>query len=76
MASLDNSDNHAPMGYSPKDACKKIPCGMTFLYQEIAAGRLVALKAGNKTIITTESLRNYHASLPKAEIRTGLRKSR
>jgi excisionase family DNA binding protein len=62
-----------PLAYSPKDVCAALGCGTTFLYQEIAAGRLEARKMGKKTLIPAESLRGYLASLPKADIRTGQR---
>ncbi len=63
--------NNAPLAYSPKDACIRIGCGLTFLYQEIAAGRIEAKKAGTRTLIPAESLRAYVEALPKADIRTG-----
>ncbi len=61
------------LAYSPKGACAQIGCGLTFLYQEIAAKRIEALKAGSKTLITASSLHAYLARLPKADIRSGQR---
>jgi hypothetical protein len=45
--------------------------GRTTIYKAIGAGKLVAVKAGNRTLVTDESLRSFLASLPKADIRTG-----
>jgi hypothetical protein len=44
--------------------------GRTTLYGLIGAGKLDARKCGNRTLIIAESLRNYVASLPAADIRT------
>ena len=60
-----------PLAYSPKAACAQLSCGLTFLYFEIAAGRIEARKAGGRTLILAESLRAYIEALPKADIRTG-----
>jgi excisionase family DNA binding protein len=47
--------------------------GRTTLYELIAAKKIDARKAGNRTLIPAESLRAYIAGLPKANIRTGQR---
>jgi hypothetical protein len=39
------------------------------LYQAIGLGKLVALKDGSKTLITSESIRAYMTSLPRAQIK-------
>lgn len=46
-------------------------CGTTFLYEQIAAGRLDARKLGRHTRITAASILAFQASLPKAAITTG-----
>jgi excisionase family DNA binding protein len=51
------------------DAAKACGIGRTTLYELIGAKRLDARKCGNRTLITAESLRNYVASLPAADIR-------
>ena len=51
------------------DAAKYCGIGRTTLYELIGAKKLDARKCGNRTLITGESLRNYIASLPTAEIR-------
>jgi len=39
----------------------------SFLYDQIACGRLVAKKAGRRTLIMSEALREYWENLPNAE---------
>jgi excisionase family DNA binding protein len=51
------------------EATKVYGIGRTTLYELIGAKKLDARKAGNRTLITAESLRNYVASLPAADIR-------
>jgi len=62
-----------PLAYRIVDAKRRIGVGTTRLYELIGAGHLDARKTGNRTLITAESLRQYVASLPKANIRTGQR---
>lgn len=62
-----------PLAYRIDDAKRRIGVGTTLLYELIGAGHLDARKAGNRTLITAESLRQYVASLPKANIKTGQR---
>jgi excisionase family DNA binding protein len=40
--------------------------GKTTIYEEIRAGRLMAMKVGRRTIITEEDGQNWLRSLPKA----------
>ncbi len=63
-----------PLVYSPKETLALLGCGMTTLYQEIAAGRIEARKMGKKTLIPAESLRAYLESLPKANLTTNQRR--
>lgn len=51
------------------DATKIYGIRRTKLYELIGAKKLDARKAGNRTLITAESLRAYVASLPAADIR-------
>lgn len=51
------------------DATKVSGIGRTTLYELIGAKKLDARKCGNRTLITAESLRNYVANLPSADIR-------
>lgn len=54
------------IGHLIPDACRKSGLSRTALYRELAAGRLKAVKAGRRTIILAESLRELIASLPPA----------
>ena len=65
--------NDAPLLYPIAEAKRLIGTGTTRLYELIGAGFLDARKAGGRTLITAESLRQYVASLPKANITTGQR---
>jgi hypothetical protein len=67
--------NQEPLLYRIEDAKRAIGQGTTKIYELIGAGVLDARKAGGRTLITGESLRCYAANLPKADIRTGQRKT-
>ncbi len=67
--------NTEPLTYRVDEARRTLGLGTTKVYELIGAGMLDARKAGNRTLITGESLRAYVASLPKANIRTGLTRS-
>lgn len=43
-----------------------VPIGRTKLYEEIAAGRLVAVKVGRRTLIRAEDAEAWLNSLPVA----------
>ena len=49
---------------SPKEAAENLGIGLTKLYQEIAAGRLKALKAGKRTLITSQAQSDWINNLP------------
>jgi hypothetical protein len=51
------------------DAVRLSGIGRTSLYELIGAKKLDARKAGNRTLITADSLRSYVANLPAADIR-------
>jgi excisionase family DNA binding protein len=51
------------------DAAKACGIGRTTLYELIGAKKLDARKVGHRTLITGDSLRNYVANLPPADIR-------
>ena len=63
--------NYEPLAYRLDDAKRLIGCGTTRIYELIGAGALDARKAGNRTLVTAASLRQYVDNLPKADIRTG-----
>ena len=44
--------------------CEHYGIGRTRAYEEIGAGRLQALKAGNRTLVTTDAAESWLRSLP------------
>ena len=58
----------SPLVYPLLVACRIGGFGHTRAYELIAAGKLVALKAGSRTLITHESLAAYIASLPPLKL--------
>ena len=59
------------LAHTIADAGKISGLGRTTLYEAIGTGKIEARKAGGRTLILAESLRNYIAGLPPADIRTG-----
>jgi excisionase family DNA binding protein len=57
------------IAFSPEEAAERISVGRTFIFGEIKNGNLPAVKAGGRTLITDEALRNWLASLPKRTVR-------
>jgi excisionase family DNA binding protein len=55
------------IAYSVADVCKETGLGRTQVYEQLAAGRLKAVKAGRRTLIPRESLVNFINSLPAYE---------
>jgi len=47
------------------EACKLIGLGRSKIYEEIAAGRLLTRKAGQRTLIRVEDLKAYIDALPQ-----------
>jgi excisionase family DNA binding protein len=60
-----------PFYVSVKDAARLLGLGIVTIYRLVAAGKLVAVKAGRKTLVSTESLEAYAASLPRFVGKTG-----
>lgn len=59
--------------YSPAEICRRNGIGKTTLYAEIKNGRLEAIKAGRRTIITAAAEQAWLAALPRlaVEVRDG-----
>ncbi len=55
------------LAYSIEEAIAATGIGKTSLYDDIAAGLLVARKRGTRTIILTTDLNQYLAALPAME---------
>ena len=60
------SDGPSKQAHSIDWVCEDSDLGRTFIYSEIKAGRLIARKAGRRTIILDSDYRNYLAALPAA----------
>jgi len=54
-----------PIAVPVPEACRIVGIGRSRLYEEIAAGRIEARKAGKRTLVMVASLRDYVASLPR-----------
>ena len=63
--SNDPASAHSPLAYRVKDACRVAGLGETSLRALIREGKIVALKAGGRTLIQADSLRSYLANLPR-----------
>jgi hypothetical protein len=65
-----------PALYSIADARRRAGgIGNTKAYELIGEGSWIAVKLCGRTFITTESLDAFISGLPRADIRTGLRKA-
>ncbi len=57
----------SPLAVSVAEAVRMIGLGRTTLYAVIAAGKLKTRKCGRRTLIETESLRQFIAELPESD---------
>jgi excisionase family DNA binding protein len=53
--------------FSIKEFCERYSLGRTRAYEEIAAGRLFAVKAGRKTLIPEKSAEAWLEALPPSK---------
>jgi hypothetical protein len=53
-----------PAAYDLREFCRVHSIGKTYAYQQIREGRLVARKAGKKTLIMREAAIAWRANLP------------
>mgnify|MGYP006780909273 CR=1 FL=1 len=56
------------VGFTVADGVRASGLSRTRIYNEIAAGNIRAVKAGKRTIIIADSLREFVRSLPPAAI--------
>lgn len=77
VASLPSavSNTAERLAYTIPEATAASGIGRTTLYQLIGDGDLVAIKIGNRTLITAESLRKLIEAAPRAEIRPAHRRT-
>ncbi len=56
-----------PLAYTIDESREAARVGRTTIYQEIAAGRLIARKVGRRTIILRDDLESWLARLAQAK---------
>ena len=56
-----------PLAYSIDEFCEESNLGRSFVYAEIRAGKLIARKAGRRTLILHDDGERYLRSLPSIE---------
>jgi excisionase family DNA binding protein len=57
-----------PRAFSITEFCRRYGIGRTNVYEQIAAGRLRAVKAGRRTLITLEAAEAWLAALPELQV--------
>jgi excisionase family DNA binding protein len=73
MSYENNSERRLERLYaSIREASQIVGLSPVTLYRLIASEKLVAVKAGSKTLVEVASLRSYMASLPRFVGRTGI----
>ncbi len=65
IASIQNWESISDL--SPKETAVVDNCGVSVVYERLARGEYSAIKDGNRTKITVESIKRRRASLPRAE---------
>lgn len=55
------------LAYSIEETARITSLGRTALYDEIKAGRLKARKAGRRTVVAADDIRQWLASLPQVQ---------
>ena len=53
------------LAFSPDEAADLAGVGRTFIFSEIKNGRLEAVKAGSRTLITQDAMTAWLKSLPR-----------
>ena len=59
------------LGLSIDESCHATGLGRTKIYEAIGSGKLIAKKAGRRTIILPKHLEAYLESLPAADFASG-----
>ncbi len=59
------------LGLSIDESCQVAGIGRTKIYEAIGSGKLIAKKAGRRTIILPKHLEDYLESLPAADFASG-----
>jgi hypothetical protein len=64
MTTPEDNPNHPIGAFTLTGFCRAFSVGRTFTYGEIAAGRLTARKARNRTVILKSEAERWAQSLP------------
>jgi len=56
-----------PIAMSPAEFAKAIGCSRAFVYQQIAAKKIVARKLGRRTLVFLADNEQIHTQLPRFE---------
>lgn len=64
-----DDENSRPAARTIEATCSHYGWTRTFVYARLAAGDLVAIKAGRRTTVTTASADHLFASLPRGAYR-------
>ena len=64
QAALASAPDPEKLAYSIDEYLERVPFKRSFVYDEIRAGRLIAQKAGSRTLITPDNAKAHLASLP------------
>ncbi len=68
----DRSPELTPkLGLSIEESCQASGIGRTKIYEAIGSGKLIAKKAGRRTIILPKHLAEYLENLPTADFASG-----
>ncbi len=59
------------LGLSIEESCQAAGIGRTKIYEAIGSGKLIAKKAGRRTIILPKHLADFMESLPVADFASG-----
>ncbi len=64
---MNGVSSSTKFAFSPAQAAEAAGVGRTFLFEEIRCRRLIARKAGRRTLIEAEELQRWIRSLPTRE---------
>jgi excisionase family DNA binding protein len=67
LATANTPAKHEIAARSIDDVCRAYGVGRTFVYEQIRIGALLAKKAGRRTLVSSDELERWFASLPTAK---------
>ncbi len=69
LSTAGTAENTGPVARTLEGTCEHYGWTRTYVFGELANGNLVAVKAGRRTLVTTESADRLFAALPRAAYR-------